>query len=506
LHGYRKDTIYRNPDAGDQVRSFATDTLADYLSGNAERLFDLLADANEMQFGPMFDKLNNHREKATAFGNTEVSKTLATSASENSKEALAMRQANAAVMLLRMDAAENVWPLLKHSPDPRVRSYIIHWLSPRGGNSKTILARYEQETDVSIKRALLLCLGEFDESRLSETKRKPLIEILVGVYRSDPDAGLHAAAEWLLRTWKQGEKFTAIDKALQQPDKQLVEEKDSQRQWYINGQGQTFVILDADEFQMGSPKSEPALNLNTQLHIRKIGRRFAISAKEVTRSQWRRFSDSADVWWKADLEHLNEFIRSDDSPMVAMTWYEAAWYCNWLSEQEGIPENEWCYEPNSKGQYGPGMKAKDKFWELSGYRLPTEAEWEFTCRAGTSTSRYYGTSDKLLPKYSWYQDNTDIHTEPVATLKPNEFGVFDMLGNVKEWCYDEFKSYPVTANGVAIDNSVTSPVAATSSRVLRGGNYFYLAYLINSPSRGFNLPTKRLDFFGFRPARTLPQR
>ena len=128
-------TIYRNPDAGEQVRSFATDTLADYLSDDAEELFDLLADANEKQFGPIFGKLTAHQERAIALGNAEVAKTLAEDASEADKEALAMRQANAAVMLLRMDAADQVWPLLKHSPDPRVRSYIIHWLSPRGGDA-----------------------------------------------------------------------------------------------------------------------------------------------------------------------------------------------------------------------------------------------------------------------------------------------------------------------------------------------------------------------------------
>ncbi len=79
------------------------------------------------------------KNRAIALGNAEVAKTLCTDASEDDKEALAMRQANAAVMLLRMDAAEQVWPLLKHSPDPRVRSYIIHWLSPRGGDPKTII-------------------------------------------------------------------------------------------------------------------------------------------------------------------------------------------------------------------------------------------------------------------------------------------------------------------------------------------------------------------------------
>ncbi|MGE0758275.1 MAG: SUMF1/EgtB/PvdO family nonheme iron enzyme, partial [Pirellulaceae bacterium] len=492
--------IYRDAKQGEQVRGFATDTLADYLSDDAGGLFDLLADANEKQFAPMFGKLSDHRERAISLGNAEVSKTPDKEASEDDKEALAMRQANATVMLLRMDAAENVWPLLKHSPDPRVRSYIIHWLGPRGGDPQAIIARYEQETDVTIKRALLLCLGEFE---LADSDQRPVIEQLLEVYRSDPDAGLHGAAEWLLRQWKQGEQLAAIDKELQQKEDELVAAKDQKRQWYVNTQGQTFVILDAGEFQMGSPDWEAGRLPTESLHRRQIGRRIAISTKEVTRAQWRVFSTSQKgKVWPADREQLNSQIRTDDSPMVAMTWYEAAWYCNWLSEQEGIPEDQWCYEPNDKGQYGPGMQAKEKFWELSGYRLPTEAEWEFACRAGTSSTRYYGVTDALLPRYAWYLANDDNHTHPVASLKPNDFGLFDMQGNAYEWCYDAV-SYRRSKDGEAVgDAPPVASVEDAQSRALRGGAFLYPTSLVRSACRTFYLPVDRNIQFGYRPART----
>ncbi|MDA0283859.1 MAG: SUMF1/EgtB/PvdO family nonheme iron enzyme, partial [Planctomycetota bacterium] len=493
-------TIYRNPKAGEQVRSFATDTLTDYLADDANELFRLLADANEKQFGTVFKRLALHREQAVALGNAEVAKTIPADASERDKEAVAMRQANAAVMLLKMDAAENVWPLLQHSPDPRVRSYIIHWLSPRGGDAKTIIARYGQETDVAIKRALLLCLGEFE---LADSERQPLIEQLLEVYRSDPDAGLHAAAEWLLLQWKQGEQLAAIDKELQQTEEQLRSAKDNKRQWYVNGQGQTFVILDAGEFQMGSPETEDGRQADERLHRRNIGRRIAVATKEVTHEQWRMFSQAnPNSGWTSDQEQLKVYIRSDDSPMIAMTWYEAAWYCNWLSEQEGIPEDQWCYEPNDKGQYGPGMKAKENFLELTGYRLPTEAEWEYACRAGASSSRYYGVTEALLPRYAWYQVNGDNRTHPVASLKPNDFGLFDMQGNALEWVYDTLSGYPSSSEDAVPDTPNSKAISDTESRLLRGGSFASRASYVRSAHRTYLRPTSRGGFPGFRPSRT----
>ena len=485
--------IYRDHKQGEQVRGFATDTLADYLSNDAEGLFDLLAVDNEMQFGPIFSKLSNHREHAIRLGNAEVAKTLAKDASEDDK----IHQANAAVMLLRMDAADQVWPLLKHSPDPRVRSYIIHWLSPLGGDPNTTTTRYEQETDVTIKRALLLCLGEFDDSRLPESQRNPLIETLLTVYRTDPDVGLHAAAEWLLRQWGQAEQIAAIDKELQQNEEQLTAEKDETRQWYINGQGQTFVILDAGEFQMGSPESEAGRSSFEPLHQRKIGRRFAIATKEVTKAQWREFDKSANVW-AVDQKDLESRLRTDDSPMLLMTWFEATQYCNWLSEQEGIPEAQWCYEVNAQQKYGPGMKAKDNFLELTGYRLPTEAEWEFACRAGANTSRYYGVAETLLPNYAWFQKNGDNHAHPVASLKPNDFGLFDMQGNAMEWCYDVW-NYEAAA-----DAPTTDVVSVTSRRVLRGGSFFDPSSDVRSAYRTYYQGANRLILLGLCPSRTYP--
>jgi formylglycine-generating enzyme required for sulfatase activity len=158
------------------------------------------------------------------------------------------------------------------------------------------------------------------------------------------------------------------------------------------------------------------------------------------------------------------------------------------------------------------MKAKDNYLKLSGYRLPTEAEWEYACRAGTMTSRYYGLSETLLARYAWYRANSQNRTWPVGSLKPNDFGLFDMHGNAWEWCDNQYLHYPKAGDAIFEDLGSTEPVLDTKDRVLRGGAFLNRPVIVRSAYRANTPPAYRLiflpahrDFYtGFRPARTLP--
>ena len=192
---------------------------------------------------------------------------------EETKDQLAERQARAAVALLRMGKAEEVWPLLRHSADPRLRSFIVNWLSPLGADPRTIVAELERlpanaqptpakgqqlmdailfHPETSMRRALILALGTYGTEGLSPGEREPLIGKLLDLYRNDPDAGIHGAAEWTLRQWKQDEKLRNLDA-------ELSKLKDrGNRRWYVNSQGQTFAVIEGPvEFRMGSPPTEP---------------------------------------------------------------------------------------------------------------------------------------------------------------------------------------------------------------------------------------------------------
>jgi formylglycine-generating enzyme required for sulfatase activity/tRNA A-37 threonylcarbamoyl transferase component Bud32 len=491
-------STFRDPDRPESDRALTTNILADYAAERPDTLAQLIADADQKQFAVLFPKLTLHGSAAAVLLEQQLATPAAGGASWEEKDKLAQRQANAAAALLRVSKADKVWPLLAHSTDPSPRSWLIHRVAPRGVDPQVLITRLDEEPDVSVRRALLLCLGEYDDQTLDAGTRGSLVPKLLDLYRDDPDPGLHGAAEWLLRRWDQQAAIGAADK-------QLARGKpEGNRAWYVNGQGQTMVVISGPvEFQMGSPASEPNRESDETLHARRIARSFAIAAKPVTVEQYLAFLGENPTVPRVADEYVERYSPEGDCPMTAVIWYEAAAYCNWLSKKEGIPENQWCYQPNAAGNFEEGMKPAADFLTLVGYRLPTEAEWEYACRAGTVTSRYYGQSDQLLANYAWHLQNSQDRTWPVGLVKPNDLGLFEVHGNVWQWCHDRHASYATAdPSSAADDRADTATVTDNESRVLRGGSFGDAARNVRSAYRNANHPVNRNYITGFRVART----
>ena len=248
------------------------------------------------------------------------------------------------------------------------------------------------------------------------------------------------------------------------------------------------VIPGPVEFLMGSPSTEPGREEAEQQHKRRIGRTFALATKPVTFEQYRQFEKGYAL--------PEAYTRLADLPVVAIEWYRGARYCNWLSEQEGIHADQWCYEIT-----GNEIKLRANYLSLGGYRLPTEAEMEYATRAGSVTSRYFGETEDLLSKYAWYNKNSQERTWPVGSLKPNDLGFFDVQGNVFTWCQERVKDYPQGAE-TAEDNELSLEIVSNTSRVLRGGLFNSLGSNLRSAARNYLVPTTRFNHIGFRLART----
>ena len=182
---------------------------------------------------------------------------------------------------------------------------------------------------------------------------------------------------------------------------------------------------------------------------------------------------------------------------MGIDWYRAARYCNWVSQQKDIPEEQWCYEIN-----GDNVKLKSRYLSLSGYRLPSEAEMEYATRAGALTSRFFGETDKLLNKYAWFNKNSEEKTWPVGSLKPNDFGFFDVQGNAYTSCQESYQPYRLDEQ-LRLDTEDELMIDSNQGRILRGGSFLHQATLLRSANRFNIVPTLRINDVSFRTARTL---
>jgi len=260
-----------------------------------------------------------------------------------------------------------------------------------------------------------------------------------------------------------------------------------------SGDGSSLALIPAGTFQMGSPEGESGRDSDETLHQVTLTRDFLMQTTEVTQAQWQARMGN----------NPSDFTGDTNRPVEQVSWYDAVAYANALSVADGLPKAynlSGCSGTPGTGNYSCSnvtLTAPTPY-ATSGWRLPTEAEWEYANRAGSSTAWYFGSDSNLLGTYAWFNGNSGNTTHPVAQKQPNAWGLYDMAGNVYEWCWDWYGSYPGT---------VTDPVGSTSgsARVGRGGSWYGDASRTRAANRNSTYPGYRYDFIvGFRLARSRP--
>jgi formylglycine-generating enzyme required for sulfatase activity len=232
------------------------------------------------------------------------------------------------------------------------------------------------------------------------------------------------------------------------------------------------VRINGGTFTMGSPSNEPNRMIGEGPQHQVTVSSFYMGKYEVTQKEYQEVMGTNPSRFKGD-----------NLPVEQVSWYDAVEYCNKRSQKEGLTPAYTINETNVTWNRN-----------ANGYRLPTEAEWEYACRAGTTTA--YNTGANMSYNAGWCYENSDRKTHPVGQKSANAWGLYDMHGNVYEWCWDWYGSYS--------SGSQTDPAGAVtgSYRVRRGGNWSILGHALRSAQRGVGSPSNRYEDSGFRVVRS----
>ena len=308
------------------------------------------------------------------------------------------QRSNAALIALMLGDSAMLRKELQSSPDQTVRSTLIHAISQLEIPPSDVISLLETETVPSVRAALLLSLGEYSRQGIPE-KLVNRLALQLQRFLNDPDAETHSAGRWLAGRWGIAEEIKPFTSPLKPTST-----------WYTSTERHDMLIVRAC-----------------------CDHDFAISATEITISQYRRFNPDYDTQCGNDLPQFLDPNELDQCPVIYVSLYDAMQYCNWLTLREGLEESQCCYEELGDGR----LFAKPGHLTLAGYRLPDFAEWQCGCRASSKSQFSFGNSLRHLPKYAWYFSNSrndGLHrAHAVGTTKPNSFGLFDMYGNVWEW-------------------------------------------------------------------------
>lgn len=384
--------------------------------------------------------------------------------------ATAKRTATAAAVIMAHSSQErwsDVLDLLKASNDNTCRTELIRLLAPNKVPIQAIVDQIKPQRDVGILTALILALGDYEPATAkADPNARQIVEDL---FRNHPSPSVHSATQWLLTEWGQDNIIESL------PRESEVDARNgpsSPKGWIRMPQGHLMVRVNATKEQS-------------------IGRNYLIAATEVSVTQFKQFDPNKYV----PLDHA----PLPDCPIGVVTWPQAAKYCNWLSEREGLP----LFYPSADDELN-SWASTDEHLKGLGYRLPTDAEWVLAAYHGATTPLFLGSDLTQLKRYDWIEENNAEFrkrkgwpevslasggkvycSKPVGLLRPNDFGLFDVNGNSSEWCDD------MVMAGSSIERAVRSfgPSAPSRMKMRISGSY---------------PPLIQYDSVGMRVARTLP--
>ncbi len=489
----------------------AANALAAFAGDDLSRLARLLSTANAAQYEILMPFMSH-------WSNREINSTLKAvvdqrptgNLSEADRVALGKKRAGAAISLIRFGDLRGSQSAFIVDEDPESLTQFVHRCRARGVTAGQLVESLENSTDVMTRFGVLLALGDYSIAEVDASQRDELVARLAELYRVDPSSAIHSATGWLLERWNYRREKERVDHT------SCPYDRTGTREWFVmefpanvdktpeEGEGAgddvqaevpkvfcTFVVFQPHEFTVGSALNAAERQADEGEQRVRRTRPIAVSACEVN---WAQFDLSDEGKTRASMEQQTGHSLSPAEPAMGVSWFEAVRYCRWLTRTTGMPESEQCFDDETTLLCDADGNPEQ--WPVHldrrGFRLPTEAEWEDTCRCGLSTTYGFGSDTKLLSHYGWFMDNSEEWMHEVGQLRPNLRGLFDVHGNVYEWCCDWYG-----ADREAEAEDPLGPETGTF-RVFRGGAWYVSSAFCRAAVRLRDRPVFRSLDLGFR--------
>ncbi len=380
--------------------------------------------------------------------------------------------------------------LVSPSKSPDERTLWIHQLPQWRGSGTSILEVPSKLSDPDLSSAVILGLGQLESNALSPEEWEQCNRAIQSICTSTTHSGVRGACFWLANTknWQWGPDLHKTESDGFKPVKEM---------------GFSMVRLAPGVFRMGN--DDPTLQYNNRTsHEVRLTREFWIADREVSVADYHRFQQDTTTADRSPSERFatvsaDEVISpTADHPMQSLSWYEAAMFCNWLSNRDGLSP---VYRvPESAVDQAADATFQSLNWErvsdATGYRLPSEAEFEYAARASTRTKYHFGNDRHFLEYYACWSNNEKTASKLCGELMPNPWGLFDLHGNVWEWSDDWFRTFPEDSE---TDPHFVEPVGQGMAH--RGGGVCTFSGDPVSSARGFANPRDRSFNKGFRVVR-----